>query len=409
MEPTSDNHSPTPLAELLRPQRLEDIVGQTELVGESGPLRKLLESGQLTSMVLWGPPGSGKTTLARLVAAYTHLPFVSLAAVETGVAEIRKLLQSATERFKSEGKATVLFMDEIHRLNKSQQDIFLPFLETGAVYLIGATTENPGFYVNSALLSRSRVFRLQGLNRDDLLSLWVRVRKFLSLPVQSGKVVDFLIDTANADARSFLSNVEYLYKLYGTHKWKLEDVSASLQRSYYHDKKGDSHYDVISALIKSMRGSDADASLHYLARLIQGGEDPLFIARRLVIFASEDIGNARPNALVLAVACQQAVDFLGMPESGLVLSQTVTYLATCPKSIASTVGLMEALDDVRTQPLGEVPLHLRNAANSVMKAENYGKGHVRYPWLEERKTGKQVDQKYLPDVLRGKKYYRADW
>lgn len=397
-----------PLAEKLRPQDLTDYVGQAHLVGKNGPLSKMLLSGKVSSMILWGPPGCGKTTLARLVSKYIDARFISFSAVINGIAEVKKVIAEAQKEQGFFQKQTILFIDEIHRFNKAQQDAFLPFLEDGTIILIGATTENPSFYVNAPLLSRTRVFQFKELSSSDLHKIVKRVQIEYPQHTWQKSATDYLLKLSQGDARVVINTMELAAELSNKITLNLIEQVAQ-QKNVYYDKKGDNHYNVISAFIKSMRGGDADATLHYLARMIKAGEDPMFIARRMLIFASEDIGNARPTALVLATACIQAVKMIGMPESGLILAQTATYLATAEKSIASTTGLFEALADIDKGEFGEIPLHLLNAPTSLMKQLDYGKGHVRYPWLEQKKTGKKVKQSYLPKNLQNKKYYQPDW
>lgn len=396
-----------PLAEKLRPKTLDDYVGQQHLVGKGKPVRKMLDSGKIVSMILWGPPGSGKTTLARLIANYVEAEFVVLSAVTSGVADIRKIIELARQRH-DYFKDTVVFIDEIHRFNKSQQDALLPHVEDGTIVLIGATTENPGFEVNAPLISRSQVYVLKSLSEDDLEKIAQKVITEFPSHKWDKKALRHIIRSASGDARTLINAIELAASI--ARKVTLKVAEEAVQRkAIFYDKKGDSHYDTISAFIKSMRGNEPDAALHYLSRMLQAGEDPIFIARRMVIFASEDIGNARPNALVLAVSCMQAVHMVGLPEAGLILAQTATYLATAPKSIASTTALFQAMQDVANERLGEIPLHLRNSVNKVVEKIGYGKGHVRYPWLEEQKTGKKVRQQYLPDNLKDRKYYQPDW
>jgi putative ATPase len=301
-----------------------------------------------------------------------------------------------------------LFIDEIHRFNKAQQDAFLPFVEDGTIILIGATTENPGFSINAPLLSRTRVFQFHPLTDKDIKKIVDTATAKYPKIKWDPKAIDLIIEKTGGDARAAINAVEVASSLAKHIDLKVAEDALQKRASYY-DKKGDNHYDTISAFIKSMRGGDANATLHYLARMLQAGEDPMFIARRMVIFASEDIGNARPNALVLATSCMQAVHMIGMPEAGLILAQTATYLATTPKSIASTTGIYEAMSDVDVNNPDPIPLHLRNPVTKFSKAIGYGKGHTRYVWLEEKKTGKKIEQHYLPDKLKDKKYYRPDW
>lgn len=397
-----------PLAEHLRPKTLDDVIGQSHLVGKGKPLRKMLLGGQITSMILWGPPGCGKTTLARLVASYVEADFVQFSAVTGGVAEIREIIKKAKDEQNLFKKQTVLFVDEIHRFNKSQQDAFLPHVEDGSIILIGATTENPGFEVNAPLISRAQVYKLEALTDEEIRKIVLRACEEYKGRKWEKEAVDHIVTSSNGDARTAINAVELASSFGRT--ITLKSAEEAVQRkAIYYDKKGDWHYDTISAFIKSMRGNEPDSALHYLSRMIKAGEDPVFIARRMVIFASEDIGNAQPTALVVATSCMQAVHMIGMPESGLILAQTATYLATAKKSIASSSGLWAALRDIDEKNLDPIPLHLRNASNKVMKQFDYGKGHVRYPWLAEKESGKKPVQEYLPKNLRGKKYYRKDW
>lgn len=397
-----------PLAELLRPKNLDEVVGQQHLVGKKKPLRTLLEAGKITSLILWGPPGCGKTTLARLIATYVDAEFIQFSAVTGGVAEIRLVIKKAKEDQTLFKKQTVLFVDEIHRFNKSQQDAFLPHVEDGSIILIGATTENPGFEVNAPLISRSQVYVLNALTDTEMESIVKKATDYYKGCKWEADALKHIIKSSNGDARTAINAVE-LASSFGR-KITLKLAEEAIQRkAIYYDKKGDWHYDTISAFIKSMRGNNPDATVHYLSRMIKAGEDPVFVARRMVIFASEDIGNAQPTALVVATACMQAVHMIGMPESGLILAQTATYLATAKKSIASSSAFWEAMNDVEEENLSPIPLHLRNASNKVMKQQGYGKGHTRYPWKVEKETGNKVEQEYLPKNLQGKKYYKPDW
>ncbi len=397
-----------PLAERLRPKKINEYIGQVHLLGKEAPIRKMLEKGVVSSMILWGPPGVGKTTLASLISKYIEAEFVFFSAVTSGVDEVRRVISKAKDLNKMYNKQTVLFVDEIHRFNKAQQDAFLPSVEDGTIVLIGATTENPGFRVNAPLVSRSQVYVLYALSDDEIKKIVKRGLKEYPDHIFSNEAIMHIVKHSNGDARTALNAVELAASI-ATNVDLHAAEEAIQQKAIFYDKKGDWHYDTISAFIKSMRGSQPDATLHYLARMIKAGEDPIFIARRMVIFASEDIGNAQPTALVVATSCMQAVHMIGMPEATLILSQTATYLATAKKSIASTTGISSALQDIDENNLDPIPLHLRNAANKVMKNLGYGRGHVRYPWQEERETGAKVDQEYMPKNLKNRKYYKEDW
>jgi putative ATPase len=401
-----------PLAERMRPASLDAFVGQTHLVGPDRVLRKTIQSGEPISMVLWGPPGVGKTTLARIVASETRADFIALSAVTAGVNDLRKVIDRAKMNRKASGRRTILFIDEIHRFNKGQQDALLHSVEDGTVTLIGATTENPSFEVISPLLSRCRVFTLEPLNDDDVRTLIERalredatIRDFhLEVP---DPVADTIVGYAGGDGRVALNALELAATLTperdGKRRVTAETVAEALQkRSLLYDKKGDSHYDTISAFIKSMRGSDPDAAVYWLAKMIDAGEDPLFIARRMVILASEDVGNADPRALVLATAVFQAVHAVGMPEAQIILSQGATYLASAPKSNASYLAVSEALQQVRQSQPETVPLHLRNAATKMMKDMDYGKGYL---YAHDHEGG-HVQQDYLPQRIKEKIFYR---
>ncbi len=393
-----------PLAEILRPKKLPDFIGQEHLIGKGKPISRMIENGKASSMILWGPPGCGKTTLARLIAESMDAEFVPFSAVTSGVKEVREVIAQAKQRKEFFKTDTILFVDEIHRFNKAQQDAFLPAVEDGTIVLIGATTENPGFEVNAPLISRSHVYVLRQLTDENMQTIIKKAIKEFPKNKFEKKALDHIVTFSNGDARSALNAIELAASI--APRVNLEVAEEALQqKSIYYDKKGDSHYDTISAFIKSMRGSKPDATLHYLARMLKAGEDPMFIARRMVIFASEDVSNAQPTALVLATSCMQAVHMVGMPEARIMLAQTATYLASAKKSTASYDGLSEAMHDIESQKLDPIPMHLRNPSNKVMKEQGYGKDHVRYPWKEEKK-GKKVEQEYLPNNLVGKKYYR---
>ena len=398
-----------PLAERVRPRTLDDMAGQEHLVGPNGPLRKFLAGGTMPSMIFWGPPGSGKTTLAEICASSLSYRFEQLSAIDSGVKDVRKALENA-EKSRRTGKRTLLFIDEIHRFNKTQQDTLLHAIEQGLIVLIGATTENPSFEVNAALLSRMQVYILNPLGPEEIDAVIHRALKedklFRDLAVEIADL-DFLLQLSGGDARKALNAVEAAVSLMpkGLPKMVLnrEVLQVALQHSApVYDKGGDNHYDIISAFIKSMRGSDPDAALFWLARMLEGGEDPKFIARRMVIFASEDIGNADPYAITLAVSVFQAVAMIGLPEARINLAHGVTYLASAPKSNASYKGINEAMSEARSMQQLRVPLHLRNAPTKLMKAEGYGEGY-QYP---HGYPGHFVEQQYFPDGLDPKAYYR---
>lgn len=401
-----------PLALRMRPRSLDEFVGQADLVGEGRFLRRVIQADTVPSLLFFGPPGTGKTTLANIVAHTTGAHFEEMNAVSAGVADIRKAVEKARERQFASGRGTILFIDEIHRFNKSQQDALLPHVENGTLVLIGATTENPYFEVNSPLLSRMRVLRLQALSRDEVIGI---LRRALTDEARGlGKrrivaddaVLGLISDRAGGDARSALNLLEQMARLSGGEepmtltRELVETVATEKLQSY--DKKGDNHYDVTSAFIKSMRGSDPDAALHYLARMIEGGEDPRFIARRIVICAAEDVGNADPVALMTAVAAMQAAELVGWPEARIPLAQAVVYIATAPKSNASYMAIDAAQSDVREKNCGPVPPHLRDSHYRGASLLGHGKGY-KYPHdYPENYT----PQQYLPDELKGAVYYK---
>jgi putative ATPase len=397
-----------PLAERLRPTTLAEVVGQRHLLDEGKPLRRLIETDQLASLIFWGPPGTGKTTLAQIIAHSTKSNFVFFSAVLQGVKEVREIVKQAQEERRYHSRRTLLFVDEIHRFNKAQQDAFLPWVERGDVILIGATTENPSFEINSALLSRSRVFVLYPLDPADIRILLERAltdpRGLAERHLQvTEEAMEFLADQAHGDARVALNTLEVAAAMAGAEEIDLETVQGALQkRALLYDKGAEEHYNVISAFIKSLRGSDPDGALYWLARMLEAGEDPLFIARRMVIFASEDVGNADPRALQMALAVQQAVHFVGLPEARINLAQGVTYLATAPKSNASYVGINEAQAEVRKSGALPVPLHIRNAPTQLMKELGYHQG---YRYAHDY-AGGIAAQEHLPEALAGRRFYR---
>ena len=402
-----------PLATRMRPRTLDEFVGQERVVGPGTLLRRVIEADRLPSLILWGPPGTGKTTLARIIAATTRSHFVPLSAVSAGVADLRAAVKDARERLGMRGERTILFIDEVHRFNKAQQDAILPHVEDGIVTLIGATTENPSFEVNSALLSRSRVFVLKSLGDDDLRRIVERAlaggERGLGADRArlTGEAMDLLVNFANGDARFALNTLELAVAAtaLGTGGERVVDAAtvaeAAQRRAAGYDKGGEGHYDTISALHKSLRDSDPDGSLYWLARMLESGEDPLYVTRRLVRFASEDVGLADPQALVVAMAAQGAVHFLGWPEANTALAQLTIYLAAAPKSNSAYVAYAAARDDVEGTRNDPVPLHLRNAPTALMKGLGYGAG---YQYAHDYE-GAAVAQEHLPPNLAGRRYY----
>ncbi len=401
-------NSSIPLAERIRPETLDDLVGQEHLTGKGSILRTSIEQGRIPSIILWGPPGVGKTTIANIIAHALQVPYFQLSAISSGVKEVREVIEEAKQH-----TGTILFIDEIHRFNKGQQDALLGAVEKGIITLIGATTENPSFEVNSALLSRCQVYVLKALQEKGLIKLLVQAiekdETFKGLDIEL-KETEALINISGGDGRKLLNLFDLFVQTQLSGNSKLSKtviitnemvMQVAQKKIALYDKQGEQHYDIISAFIKSMRGSDPNAAVYWLARMIEGGEDVKFIARRMLIFASEDVGNANPNALLLANATFDAVSKIGYPESQIILSQCATYLASSAKSNAAVVAIGAALSAVQQQSDLPVPLHIRNAPTKLMKDMNYGKGY-QYSHLGE---GNFIEQEYLPDKLAGTKFY----
>ena len=397
-----------PLAEKMRPSKLDDFFGQENIVGPNSPIRKMIELDNITSMIFWGPPGVGKTTLAKIIAKQTNSIFYELSAVTSGVKEIKELIEISKYN-KSMGKKTIVFVDEIHRFNKSQQDAFLPHVENGNIILIGATTENPSFEVNSALISRSKVYVLNSLSKENIINILKRALKeneeYKNILIDD-ESLNIIASISNGDARSSLNTLENIINITPINKNKRKITTESLKESlqdkvFLYDKNGEEHYNLISALHKSMRNSDPDAALYYLARMLEAGENPLYIARRLIRFSSEDIGLANPNALVQATSTYEACHYNGMPECNVNLAQLVVYLSLSPKSNSLYKAYMEVANDARMTMEEKVPLHLRNAVTKLDKELGNGKNYKYAHDFKEKITNMQC----LPDKLKDKKYY----
>ncbi|MGQ9465169.1 MAG: replication-associated recombination protein A [bacterium] len=397
----------TPLADRVRPEDFDDILGQDHLLGPDGPIKRQIEQGRLFSMVLFGPPGSGKTTIARLFAKKFSADFVSFSAATSGIVEIKKFMEEVEKKKSLFNRDTIIFIDEIHRFNKAQQDAFLPYLEKGTIILIGATTENPSFELNSSLLSRVKVYMLNPLSFDDVKMILQRAlsasRGLDNRYRITDEALNFIANISDGDARVALNALELCAFAAKSREIDLKLVEEIVQKkALRYDKAGEEHYNLISALHKSLRGSDPDASLYWLARMLEAGEDPLYIARRLIRFAVEDIGNADPQALVIAIAAKDAIDFLGRPEGDLALAECVVYLARAKKSNEIYLAYAEAKRDALETLAEPVPLHIRNAPTPLMEKLGYGKGY-KYP---HDYPDALVDQDYMPKNLKGKKYLK---
>ncbi len=402
-----------PLAARMRPRNFDEYVGQDHIVGKERILRSSIEADRVPSMILWGPPGSGKTTLARIIANMTKANFSQLSAVSAGVADLRRVVEAARERRGMYRQRTILFVDEIHRFNKAQQDVILPYVEDGTITLIGATTENPSFEVISPLLSRSRVYSLNPLDEEQVKAIIKRAISDEDRGLGEWKVklsedsMEHLLTLSNGDARAALNNLELAASATrpdekGERNIALEAIEDAMQRRFLlYDRAGDQHYDTVSAFIKSLRGSDPDAALYWMARMLEAGEDPLFVVRRMVIMAAEDVGLADPNALVVAVAAQQAVHFVGMPEGFIPMAEAAVYLATAPKSNSAYKSYLNAKEDVEKTRNDPVPLHLRNPVTPLMRKAEYGKD---YKYAHDY-PGHVVEQINLPESLAGRRYY----
>ncbi len=408
-EKGNEDKKEEPLAFRMRPKTLDDFVGQEKIVGENGFLRELIKKGKIPSLIFWGPPGCGKTTLAMIIANYIKADFVSLSAVSSGLKEVKEVVDRAKYNKKTD-RQTVLFIDEIHRFNKAQQDAFLPYVEDGTLILIGATTENPSFEVNSALLSRTKVIQLKPLNCDDLKKIITRAIQDKEKGLGTKKIIikedvfPVLENISNGDARVALNILEMIDVIKQKNEYEItkEDIKYIIEKkSFLYDKSGEEHYNLISALHKSLRDSDPDAALYWMVRMLQAGEDPLYISRRIIRFASEDIGNADPNAILIALAAKESFEFLGHPEGELALAQAVIYLACAPKSNAVYEAYNKVVDDVKNTKDEPVPLHIRNAPTQLMKELGYGKG---YKYAHDYE-GNFVKQEHMPEKLKGKKYY----